>query len=416
MSDELADSAPSGDFTPDVSADSSPADAGVNTDVFADNDFSTEFGLEPEIKTGDEPSPPDVTEVTDPPVTHHDAEVTPQAEAKTEGEKPEDKADAEKQFALNEKLNWEDDKVPFRKEFQNLKAAYMKQLESSPEAQYLNSPQEFAKWMKETSPTSFNEVGGILATESANSHPKEWIEYLAKENADVMAQILSGRPDITAERLKAELSILLDDDDPDVQEALEKARAEAPTDKPTETPEQKEIREWREQRQVEEYKQVVGEVFQPIEEAVDGLISQAGLEIKQSDYQGKNFDSLDEDTKFKVMVNELIPLWIDYRVQQDPKLVSMQSRLEGFLSKKDVTSAKALQHPAQIAATNFVNEFLEIVTGHRAKSKQSETESPAKTKPPAVVRSAGAQSNGVPTGSPTKEDWQVTEADLFGRG
>lgn len=414
MSD-LAEAAGGGDFTPDVSADSSPADAGINTDVFADNDFSKEFGLEPEIKTGDEPAP-DVTEVADAPANHQGTDVAPQAEAKPEGDKPDSEADAEKQFALNEKLNWEDDKVPFRKEFQNLKDAYMKQLESSPKAQYLNSPQEFAKWMKETSPTSFNEVGGILATESANNHPKEWIEYLAKENADVMAQILSGRPDITAERLKAELSVILDEDDPDVKEALEKAKAASPTENPTETPEQKEIREWREQRQAEEYRQVVGEVFQPIEEAVDGLISQAGFEINLTDYQGKNFDSLDEDTKFKVMVNELIPLWIDYRVQQDPKLVSMQSRLEGFLSKKDVTSAKALQHPAQIAATNFVNEFLEIVTGHRAKLKQSETASPAKTKPPAQVRSAGSQSNGIPTGSPTKEDWQVTEADLVRRG
>lgn len=416
MSDEL-DTATGGDFTPDVAGDSSTPDV-TSTDVFADNDFSAAFGLEPEVKTADEPAP-EVIEDTDPPADPPGTEVEPGKEAEAEVEKPEAKANADKpEFALNEKLNWDDDKVPFRKEFQNLKAAYLKQLESSPEAQYLNSPQEFAKWMKETSPTSFNEVGGILATESATSHPKEWIEFLANNNPDLMAEIVSGREGMTAERLKAELSVILDDDDEDVQAALEKAKAAgAENVKPEETPEQKEIREWREERQAQEYQKVVGEVFQPIEEAVDSLVSQAGLEIKESDYKGKNFDSLDEDTKFKVMVNELIPLWIDLRVKQDPKLVSMQSRLEGFLSKKDLTSAKALQHPAQIAATNFVSEFLEIVTGYRAKTKQSETTSPAKTKPPAQVRSAGANGNGsVPTGAPTKADWEVSEADLFGQG
>lgn len=384
---------------PDVSGDSSTP----SPDVFADQDFSSTFGL-------DEP-PPDATEVTDPPPVSHpdEPEVVKPGDVETPvEEKPAEQPDAEKKFAFNEKLNWDDDKQPFREEFKELKAEYLRVLENSVEAQYLGSPVEFAKWMKETSPTSFNEVGGILATESANSHPQQWIEYLAKDNADLMAKTLTGR-DITAERLNAELEVMLNDDDPDVQAAMEKSKAEASREVIAETPEQKEIREWREERAREAHAKVVDEVFQPIEGAVNSLVSQAGMEINRADYQGKNLFDLDETTQMKVLVNDvLIPNAIEFVVQNDPKLRSMQARLEGFLEKKDLTSAKALQHQAQIVATNVTGLVLELITGARANIKRSETTSPAKDAPRPIVKSAGTAVPSDDLTRPlTEEDWRM---------
>lgn len=432
MSDTLADPMPDAaeggsiDISPDVSGDSSSPDTGMtDTDVFADVDFDATFGLTADQQSTGKQDPNDVPTATDPPISRQDAEVKTGDEAPSKGDTPEPdaaKADTTKddQFALNEKLNWDDDKVPFREEFKNLKSEYMKLLSNSVEAQYISDPMGFANWMKEASPTSFNEVGGILATESAQAHPKEWIEFFAKNNPDILAQVASGREDITADRLRAELSVLLDDDDPDVEAALEKSKAAAAEQpKAEETPEQKEIREWREQRQREEFTKVTSEVFQPIERAVDSLVSEAGLEVNLADYADKNFSELDPETQFKVMVNEMLPSWIDFRIKQDPKLVAMQSRLEGFIRAKDVTSAKSLQHPAKIATTNFVNEFLSLITGMKAKAAESVTTPPAKDSPRPIVKSAGAGSSAAQspvTGMPTKDEWAVTEEDLFGRG
>lgn len=411
-----------GDAAPDVSGDSSSPDAGAGADASTGLTFDKEFGLEPEAPVAD-PKTPAAEVVTDPPAVQPGTEVKPGEEvAKPEGDKtPEEKAaeaaDKPKdQFTENEKLNWDDDKVPFREEFKNLKQAYLAALETDVTAQFVNEPQKFADWMKETSPTSFNEVGAMLATESANSHPKEWVEYLAKNHPDLIAQAASGREDITAERLKAELSVILDEDDPDVKAALERSTAAPEAEKPAETEEQKRVKEILARDEQQESARVTSEVFQPIETAVNNLVAEAGLEIDRSAYMDKNFDELDEDTQFKAVVNEMIPMYIEHRVSKDPRLVAMQGRLEGFLATKDANgnpkkpdlkSAKTLQHPIQIAATNFTSDFLRIITGAKAKSKLADTKSPANEPPPPMVKGAGAAGGGADdlNRPNTPEDW-----------
>lgn len=434
----IPDSTPAGDAgtpdvsgassTPDVSTETPSSDAGESTDVFADQDFDKAFGLQPEEKESDDTS--DVTKAPETPAPRQDEEIEkdagkpdkePEAEGEVDETTPEAKAtEAETpktdgQFQPNEKLNWEDDKVPFRKEFQNLKQAYMGLLENSVESKFISDPKEFVSWMKEASDTSFREAGKLISTESATAHPKEWIDYLFKTNPDLMAEVVSGREGMKVDRLKAELDVLLDDDDEDVQAALEKRQAEkAGAEKPEETPEQKEIREWREERAREQQAKVVNEVFQPVEQAVDALVSEAGLEIKDAETAGKRFDELDEGTQFKAMVNSLIPVWIDHRVKQDPQLLGMQARLEQFLANGDVAGAKRLQHAMTIAATNFAGELLTLVTGQKAKAKQSATKIPAPVPPKPMVKSAGATNGFSPADGSGKElDWSADPDKVY---
>ncbi len=157
----------------------------------------------------------------------------------------------------------------------------------------------------------------------------------------------------------------------------------------------------------DEHQQVTAiqrEVFQPIEQEIDALVSEAGLEIKESDYKGKDFATLDGDTQFKVMVNEFISMWIDYRAQRDPKMASLQARLEDLITKKDKTAAASLAHPAKIFATNCANEVLSTLTRVRASAVKSETDIPTPAPPPPRVASAG-NGNGLAPANDGPIDW-----------
>lgn len=408
---------------PDISVQAdAPAesDAPETSDDFAELDADAIFGLPKETVNSDEDTT-DETVVTDPPASRQSAEVTKEEAA---DEKP--VADAEPTetddttVKFNEKLNWDDDKVPFRKEFKELKDAYLQLAKSDVATSFVSQPDKFAEWMRETSPTSYNEIGTILATESAKANPKQWLEFFAETNPDLMAQIATGRADLTRDRLLAELAYINpDEDEEDIQAKLAEAE---PKPEAAETPEQKEIRElreWREQQQREQESAAVAQVrdtvFQPIEQEVNRLVSEAGLEIKDSAFESQNFAELDEDTQFKVMVNRMLPVWIDYRIAQDARLKSMQSRLEEFVNKRDAKSAANLLHPARIAVTNFTNEFLSVVTGQKAKSKAKELEIPTKPAPKPVIKSA-ANISGAAFGNDSGAiDWGVSEADLFGK-
>lgn len=424
-----ADSSPvdaTASFDPGTSGDSASPEpiAESSSDVFADQDYNEVFGLRDEEP--DEPAP-DVPPVTDPPANRQSEKVTTETEkdmpdAETPKADPDPDTSTEKPaFEPNEKLNWEDEGAPkqFRDEFKALKQAYTDLANSSVEMTYLADPAGFRKWMEETSPTSFQEVGTQIATESANANPQAWIEYFIANQPDMVAEMLTGKPGLTRERLQAELEIMLDDDDPEVKDALERQKALAqPEAAPAqETPEQKEIREFREERQRQQYAAMTSEVFGPIENAIDSLVSEAGLDIDLNAIKEKDFASLDDDMKFKVAVNQFIPYWIDQRAQQDPKLLSLQNRVEEALKKGDKATALNLQHHMKIAATNFASEALAILTGKRAESRKALTQSPVKEKPPVQVRStaaAGIAASAVANGK-GDIDWGVTENDLFGR-
>jgi hypothetical protein len=395
MSDELntVENAPAIEATSDVS----PEPQG---DIFADANFDKEFGLEPENGQSDESQPDE--KVTDPPATRQSEEVTPkqaEEEVKT-ATADETKTEAEptdESLKFNEKLNWDDDKVPFREEYKNLKQAYLELAESSVEAQFLGSPNEFKDWMKQKSPTSYNEVGALLAQESAEMQPKEWLEFFAENNPDLLAEIASGREGMTQERLKAELEVLLDEDDDDVQATIEKNRAGVEA-KPKETPQEQRVREVLEREERRELTAIQTEVFQPIEREIDSLVSNAGLEYSEQ-VDWNKFDQLDEEAKFKIMINEFIPFWIGKRVENNPSQRSMQARLEEFINKKDKTSAANLSHPAKIAATNYAGEVLSILTGKKAQTKKAETESPTKQIPQPIVKAANASHQVPQTGA-----------------
>jgi hypothetical protein len=393
------------------------SDAAPAGDMFADNNFDTEFGLEPE-PAPDQPAP-DAPVVTDPPVPRQDAEVTTEEPPPAVAEPAEAEPKDESAQTPDEKLNWDTAPKAFRDSYDALKKDYLARAETDVANTYLSAPTEFAKWMKDQSPTSYQEVGTLLATESAETNPKAWLEYFAAEQPDLLAQIATGitdvdtdgKPLMTMERLKAELDEVYDDDE--IAAIIERNKANAPK-AVAETAEQKEVREWREERERTQITAIQSEVFQPIEQEIDTLVSTAGLEIKESDYKGKKFSEMDAETQFKFAVNQMLPMWIDLRIKQDPKLVSMQARLEDFIGKKDKTSAAALSHPAKIAATNFASEFISLMTGKRAEAAKAETESPTTTKPKPHVASAGNGNGAVPAlnGAP---DWTVTDADLFGK-
>lgn len=400
---ETVAEAPVADVAPDGGESATP-------DVFEGQNFDKEFGLEPEDDT-----------VTDPPDSHQVQEAVKAEEEEVEVDDApetvaEEPAPEPADDTLSEKLNWDSAPKQFRQEFKELKQAFMELANSSVESQFLTSPSEFKKWMEDTSPTSFQEIGTQIATDSANANPKGWLEYFVANQPDLMAEMLTGREGMTADRLKAELEILLDDDEEDVQAAMEKAKANK-VEEPKETAEQKEIREWREEREREKQAAIYKEVAGPIETAINSLVSEAGYEIALDAYKGKDFASFDEDTQFRVMLNEFIPQWIESRFESDAKLRNMQARAQEFLAKGDKQSALQLQHPLKIAATNFAAEALSLLTGRRAKAKQSETASPAQDAPKPMVKTAGAVTAGVQPSNGNGHDdmWQVSEQDLFGR-
>lgn len=410
MSEQLSDlsnagsSEPSGDFS--VGSNDIPSEAPsdlANADLgpsLADTNFDDLFGLSPELKetkvAEDIPTKtdPDVQKVADPPAPRQSVEVETKGDAK--GEEPDADATTKTQNEgreFNERLDWQSAPAQFRSEFEALKNDFLKLAKESPATTFVSNPVEFTEWMKETSPTAYTEIGGMLATESAQQYPKEWIEYFAQNNPDELAQIVSGRDGMTLDRLQAELSYILDDDNEEILAVQERQKAalESSADaKAVETPEQREIREWREEREAQKRAAVVGEVFQPIESAVDNLVSEAGLEISLADYKTKDFAKLEPEVQFKVAVNELLPMWIGLRAKQNPELVAMQERLNQFIERGDTQSAKALQHPLKIAATNFAGEFLSVLTHFRANAQKSATEVPAKGAPNPVVKAAGA--------------------------
>jgi hypothetical protein len=275
--------------------------------------------------------------------------------------------------------------------------------------------------MQETSPTAYSEVGSKVATDAIEANPKEWLQFIADKNPDLLAQVATGRDDITKDRLDAEMRVLLDEDDEDVQAAMEAAKQakEAEATK-VETPEQKQIREWQQEREQQKRTEITSRVFEPIYLAVDDIVSQAGYEIKESDVAaGTPFAELSEENQDKVMLNAFIPHWVDMRVKMDPSLMNVQARIEGFIAKGDEQSALNLQHIAKIAVTNFANEVVSTWTGRRTRQKQAETRSPALTTPPAQVKSGTTANDLAPAiaangnkGMPTEDDWKVTEADL----
>jgi hypothetical protein len=376
----------------------------------ADPDYDKIFGLEPEVKETpvSDPNTPDVAEptapATDPPVTRQDTEVeTPQEPKVEDAEAP--KAEEPKkdtQSDLEEKLNFDSAPEHFRTAFRELKENHLRLIESHPEAQYLQDPEKFRDWMKETSPTSYQQVGQMLVSESVQAHPKEWADYLLQTNPDTIAEALSGREGMTMDKLKGVLELYdPETDDEDIAAGSDKQKAQA---QPPETPEQKKIRELLEREEQREFTQATQQVTQPIVSEVNQLVSQAGLDVDLDVLQGQDFTKLDEDTQFKVFVNTMMPAWIDQRIEQNPQIAAMQARMEYFLSNKDekgqpkkvdVESARKLMHPMKIAVTNFVNEFLGVATTRRAQAKQKDTAPPNQTPPPPQVRSAGA-SQGVP--------------------
>jgi hypothetical protein len=428
----------------DVPAPSSDSSSTPVADSGSDNvpDFDKMFGLEPDPGQSAVDAKSDV-----PPATNEPANRQGETVAKPEGDPTKDvpaadaaseegkaPTDSQKTATLeaSEKLNWSTAPESFRQAHEDLKKEFLTLAGSSIEQQYLSSPTDFVKWMEETSPTSYEEIGGHLATVSANLHPQKWADYLLKENpqvdldgkpvslTDYIAQQISGRPEMTAERLRGELSVALDDDDPDLKKAVESDKAktaEKDANKPKdETPEQKEIREWREEKVREKRAAATNEIFTPVISSVNDLVSQAGLEIKDSDIAGKKFADLDPDMKFKVSVNNLLPAWIDQQVASDPVLLNLQGRMEEVLSKNppDVKTAMQLQHRAKIAIENITTDFLSFMTATRASAKKSEIESPSKDTPPPIVKGAGAGNPAAPalTDPLTKDDWAMTEADL----
>lgn len=380
-----------------------PAEPQSDTDLFADIDFNEAFGLPAEDAPGQTADTPlDVPVVTEPPVPRQDVEL-----------KKEEAVDAAvpvlpKDDTKETGLNWETAPKEFRKQYDALKAEYLAKTENDLGAKYLSNPTEFQKWMQEASPTSYREIGQLVATESAQKHPEQWLEYFLNEQPDLVAQIVTGEKGLTMEKLKAERELLLDGDADNLAAIEERRKAESAKTAPAEkTPEQKRIDAILARDEQREVGAITTEVFSPIEEEIDGLVSAAGLEIKESDYKGKNFADLDEDTKFKMVVNELLPVWIDMRVKQNPAHVNMQKRLTEFIEAKDKTSALGMQHAAKILASNYASEFLEVVTGHKAKKAQSETASPTKELPPPIVKSTG---NGH---QPKDEPWDSKTAFSF---
>ena len=150
-----------GGSSPSTTTDvSTTTDTGAANDVFADHDFDKEFGLPAEEKPTPDVSP-DVTKDPDPPATRQGEEIEREgadttdksAEGETAKAPEEDKTEAtepdkEGQFKANEKLNWDDDKVPFREEFKNLKTAYLELLNDSLEAKFISNPADLVTCRK----------------------------------------------------------------------------------------------------------------------------------------------------------------------------------------------------------------------------------------------------------------------------
>lgn len=436
MSDELANSVAAGgdtgastEATSTSAADASQASpAPESNDLFGNVDFSDKFGLEPE--TSDAPAP-----VADPlaqggPATPEDVPTPTDTVAPHQGDEnvTTPKTDpAESAAAQDSKLNWDDEGAPkqFREEFKALKDEYQKAIDPANNWQnaYLtDKPEDFVKRLAETSPTAYQEVGSLIATASAKANPAGWLSFFATENPDVVmkdgskvqfndyiARAISGKPDMTAVRLKAELAVLDAEDEDDVQAAMEKSKPDVAT--PQETPDQKQLREFLEERKQNQLADVKREVFSPIESAVDALISDAGLEIKDDVWQ-QDFAKLDEETKFKRLVNEMVPVYIDQRIKENPAYVNLQNRLDTFLQKGDKAGAKALQHQAKIIATNYAGELLGILTGYKAKAKQSETEAPVQHAPKPHVPTGGQPSISAPIANNDPVDWTLTESDM----
>lgn len=287
----------------------------------------------------------------------------------------------ESKLPFEEKANWDDEGAPqrFRQEYKQLKQAYLELLDSNPAHTLLENPDKFLEWMGSTSPTATQEVASKIVSASLDAYPEQWVAALAEKHPQVLAKFVSDGKISSLDKLKEELEWVDPEEPQDAADAETKTQQAAAKEKEAQTT----------PPSFDPLSTPLGQqLLSPIVQTVDSLVAEAGYEIDPKQFEGKKFDELPQDLKRKLVVNQLVPMWVEHRISNTPQTKNLENRIKAFIAAGDETSAKALLHPAKVAITQFVEELLSIL-GPAADSAKNNTQL------------AGSQKNGRPAAAAT---------------
>lgn len=359
---------------------------------FNDADIQSALGVES-----------DVTEAADPPASSsaeveneetEDVKTSPESDSQTQ---PETETVAEQPKTLN----WDDDKVPFREEYKQLKKEFLELKENSLDHAFLTDVSGFKSKIQELSTSQYAALMTELATESAEGNPAGWVDYFIQTNPDLLAQKLTGDPTMTAERLNAEREILKDDDLAEwVDDKGSKEKQSDPNAHKYSEMERK-LQEIEQREKAQATQALFGEIFQKIAEPADALINEAELTIKA--------DDTPEDKEWKEEVNFSINNRVSYLIETDPKISHIAAKAREFIEKGDKAGASNLIRPIQAYVEAETARLIKVYTNRRAHlhSAITETKQPPKT---LTAKTAASGLPPAPEGYPDG-DW-LSDADL----
>lgn len=352
------------------------ADAGAGDSSFSDSDsYFNDADMSALGVT-------DVPEAADPPASSS-AEVENEEKTTATAETVSDsQTQPETETAETRPLNWDDDKVPFREEYKELKKKVVELESNSLSNDFLTDVSGFKSKIQELSTSQYLALTTELATESAEANPAGWVDYFIQTNPDLLAQKLTGDNKMTAERLRAEREILKDDDLADWADDKGSKQPDPNADKYSEM--EKKLNDIEQREKAQATQALFGEVFQKIAEPADALINEAELVVSPTDTP--------EDKEWKEEVNFSINQRVSYLLETDPKIAHIAAKAREFIEKGDKAGASNLIRPIQAYVEAETARLIKVHTNRRATNHSAITE----TKQPPKALTAKTAAAGLP--------------------
>lgn len=275
--------------------------------------------------------------------------------------------------------------------------------ENALERVYLTDADKFADNLRDLSPSQHSAVMQKMATESAQGNPDGWADYFVKTNPDLLVKKLFGDETLTKAQIEAERE-MLGDEEREAFAGLQQQPATNPAEKAQQTRMEKIERELTERKETERASQIQNlyqETVAPIAEAVNRVITDAGLDVLPTDSP--------EEKAFKEKLSQLMPIYLEQRLTQDTRVSHLTAQVNTFIDNLDEKGARNLQMPIVAFAESEALEFIQAMTGFRA-VKQQEREMPKDMGPPPAV--VTTKSAAAPAGSGFSTGMGISESDI----
>lgn len=275
--------------------------------------------------------------------------------------------------------------------------------ENALERVYLTDADKFVESLSELSPSQHSAVMQRMATESAQGNPEGWADYFVKTNPDLLVKKLFGDETLTKTQIEAEREMLGDEE----REAFAGLNQQPPAN-PAEKAQQarmeqieRELTERKETERASQIQDLYQETVAPITEAVNRVISEAGLDVLP--------DDTPEEKAFKEKLSQLMPIYLEQRLTQDERVSPLTAQVNNFIENLDSKGARNLQMPIVAFAEAEAGEFIQAMTGFRA-IKQQEREIPKELDPPPTV--VTTKSAPAPAGSGFSAGMGISDSDI----